>query len=143
MDAIGIRTEFVKQKWPDTLKEARAGKVVAWQLGGIAAVREGESFLNHLYSKMIGSSNYGNFRLPEYDRLFEQAQRLPDGPGRNKLYRQLGDYHYTYAPAMLGVYRYSSVLLHPWVQGWKSHSFEQYPWTYLDIDARTRAAADK
>jgi ABC-type transport system substrate-binding protein len=65
MDDIGIRTEFVKQKWPDTLKEARAGKVVAWQLGGIAAVREGESFLNHLYSKMIGTSNYGNFRMPE------------------------------------------------------------------------------
>jgi ABC-type transport system substrate-binding protein len=141
MDAIGIRTEFVKQKWPETLKEARGGKVVAWQLGGIAAVREGESFLNHLYSKMIGTSNYGNFRLPEYDRIFEQAQLLPDGPERNKLYRKLSDYHYTHAPAMLGVFRYSNVLLHPWVQGWKLHSFEQHPWWYLDIDAARRAAA--
>ena len=140
MDAIGIRTEFVKQKWPDTLKEARGGKVVAWQLGGIAAVREGESFLNHLYSKMIGSSNYGNFRLPEYDRLFERAQLLPDGPERNKVYRQLADYHYTYAPVMLGVYRISNALLHPWVQGWKSHAFEQYPWWYLDIDPAKRGA---
>ncbi|MBK7469443.1 MAG: hypothetical protein IPI73_01255 [Betaproteobacteria bacterium] len=141
MDAIGIKTDFVKQKWPDTLKEARAGKVVAWQLGGIAAVREGESFLNHLYSKMIGTSNYGNFRLAEYDRIFEQAQLLPDGPERNKLYRKLADYHYTHAPAMLGVFRYSNVLLHPWVMGWKSHSFEQYPWWYLDIDAARQAAA--
>ena len=141
MDAIGIRTDFVKQKWPDTLKEARAGKVVAWQLGGIAAVREGESFLNHLYSKMIGTSNYGNFRLAEYDRIFEQAQLLPDGPERNKLYRKLADYHYTHAPAMLGVFRYSNVLLHPWVMGWKSHSFEQYPWWYLDIDPARQAAA--
>ncbi|MEO8134718.1 MAG: ABC transporter substrate-binding protein [Betaproteobacteria bacterium] len=143
MDAIGIRTDFVKQKWPETLKEARGGKVVAWQLGGIASVREGESFLNHLYSKMIGSSNYGNFRLAEYDKLFEQAQLLPDGPERNRLYRKLSDYHYTHAPAMLGVFRYSNVLLHPWVQGWKSHSFEQYPWWYLDIDLARRAAVEK
>ena len=134
MDATGIRTEFVKQKWPETLKEARTGKVVAWQLGGIAAVREGESFLNHLYSKMVGVSNYGNFRLAEYDKLFEQAQLLPDGPERNKVYRKLSEYHYTYAPVMLGVYRYSSVLLHPWVRGWKSHSFHQFPWWQLDID---------
>ena len=141
MDAVGIRTEFVKQKWPETLKEARGGKVVAWQLGGIAAVREGESFLNHLYSKMIGSSNYGNFSLPEYDRIFEQAQLLPDGAERNKLYRKLADYHYTHAPAMLGVFRYSNALLHPWVLGWKSHSFLQYPFWLLDIDSTKRAAA--
>ena len=144
MDVIGIRTDFVKQKWPDTLKEARAGKVVAWQLGGIASVREGESFLNHLYSKMIGTSNYGNFRLAAYDQLFEKAQLLPDGPERNKLYRQLADYHYTHAAAMLGVFRYSNVLLHTWVIGWKSHAFEQFPFAHLDIDlARRNAAAGK
>ena len=143
MDAIGIKTEFVKQKWPDTLKEARTGKVVAWQLGGIASVREGESFLNHLYSKMIGVSNYGNFKLPEYDRIFEAAQLLPDGPERNKLYRKLADYHYTYAPLMLGVFPYSNLLIHPWVQGWKPHSFFQYPFWYLDIDVARRTAASK
>jgi ABC-type transport system substrate-binding protein len=143
MDAIGIRTDFVKQKWPDTLKEARAGKVVAWQLGGIAAVREGESFLNHMYSKMIGASNYGNFRLDAYDKLFEKSQLLPDGPERNRIYRQLADYHYNYASAMLGVFRYSNILLHPWVIGWKPHAFEQYPFWHLDLDLAKRAAATK
>jgi ABC-type transport system substrate-binding protein len=138
MDAIGIRTDFVKQKWPDTLKEARAGKVVAWQLGGIASAREGESFLNHLYSKMIGTTNYGNFKLDAYDKLFEKSQLLPDGPERNRIYRQLADYHYNYAAAMLGVFRYSNVLLHPWMLGWKSHAFEQYPFAYLDIDLAKR-----
>ena len=125
------------------MKEARAGKVVAWQLGGIAAVREGESFLNHMYSKMIGASNYGNFRLDAYDRLFEKSQLLPDGPERNRIYRQLADYHYNYASAMLGVFRYSNLLLHPWVVGWKPHAFEQYPFWHLDIDLAKLAAATK
>ena len=99
------------------------------------------SIFNHLHSKMIGVANYGNFRLPEYDKIFEAAQLLPDGPERNKLYRKLGEYHYTYAPVMLGVFRYTSVLVHPWVQGWKTHSFMQFPWWYLDIDESKRAAA--
>ena len=47
---------------------------------------------------------------------------------------------FTHAPAMLGVFRYSNVLLHPWVQGWKSHSFLQYPFWYLDIDPARQAA---
>jgi hypothetical protein len=89
-------------------------------LGGIAAA-EGESFLNHLYSKMIGTSNYGNFGWPSTTG-YSSRRSFPDGPERIKLYRKLADYHYTHAPAMLGVFRYSNVLLHPWVMGWKSHS---------------------
>lgn len=141
LDFVYVPSDFVNRVISDgKLKPeyARQGiqwlRVVAWQLGGIASVREGESFINHLYSKRIGVSNYGNFRLPEYDKIFEAAQLLPDGPERNKLYRKLADYHFTYAPAVLGVFRYSNLLLHPWVQGWKPHSFLQYPFWQLDID---------
>ena len=39
--------------------------------------------------------------------------------------------------------RYSNVLVHPWLHGWKPHSFMQYPFMYLDIDTAKRAAATK
>jgi hypothetical protein len=32
LDDIGIRVEMVKEKWPDTLKKAREGKVQFWTL---------------------------------------------------------------------------------------------------------------
>lgn len=41
---------------------------------------------------------------------------------------------------ILDVFHYSNVLLHPWVQGWKVHSFEQFPWWFLDIDAAKQVA---
>jgi hypothetical protein len=42
---------------------------------------------------------------------------------------------------MLGVFQYSSVLLQPWVQGWKVHAFLRHPWMFLDIDSTKLAAA--
>ena len=35
MRGIGVRIEFVKQKWPDLLKMARAGQLQMWQVGWI------------------------------------------------------------------------------------------------------------
>ena len=140
MDAIGIQMEFILQKWPDTLKMAKAGKVMMWGLGGAASVRDGEQFLTQLYSKYIDYSNMSRFRMDSYDKLFELAQTLPDGPERNKIYRALSDHFVTYAPVLFSTYRVANALVYPWVQGWKMNSFNQYPFTYLDIDAARRKA---
>jgi oligopeptide transport system substrate-binding protein len=143
MDGIGIKIEFILQKWPDTLKAAKAGKVMMWGLGGSAAVRDGEQFLTQLYSKYIDYSNLSRFRMDSYDRLFERAQTLPDGPERNKVYRALSDHFVTYAPVLFDTYRISNALVYPWVQGWKMHSFYQFPFIYLDIDVAGQKAVLK
>ena len=127
MDGIGIKMEFISQKWPDTLKAAKNGQVMMWGLGGSAAVRDGEQFLTGLYSKYIGYSNFSRFRMKSYDDLFERAQALPDGPERNKVYRMLSDHVVTYAPLLLNTYRISNVLVYPWVQGWKQNTLNQFP----------------
>ena len=143
MDGIGIKIEFVQQKWPDTLKMAKAGKVMMWSLGGTAAVRDGEQFLTGLYSKYIDYSNFSRFRMKSYDELFERAQALPDGPERNKVYRMLSDHSVTYAPILFNTYRIANVLVYPWVQGWKINTLNQYPFLYLDIDSVKQKAALK
>ncbi|MEP6701534.1 MAG: ABC transporter substrate-binding protein [Betaproteobacteria bacterium] len=140
MDAIGIKIEFVLEKWPETVKAAKAGKVMMWGLGGSAAVRNGEDFLTQLYSKYIDYSNFSRFKMDSYDKLFEQAQTLPDGPERNKLYRAMSDHFVTYAPVLFNTYQVLSVLVRPWVLGWKMHSFNQYPFLYLDIDLAKQKA---
>jgi oligopeptide transport system substrate-binding protein len=143
MDAIGVKMEFVLQKWPDTLNAAKAGKVMMWGLGDQASVRDGEQFLTGLYSKYIDYSNFSRFRMDSYDRLYELAQTLPDGPERNKVYRALSDHFVTYAPVLFSTNRIANVLVHPWVQGWKMHSFDQYPFFYLDIDVAKQKPALK
>jgi ABC-type transport system substrate-binding protein len=141
MDAIGIRTEFVKQKWPDLLKMSQAGKLQMWQLGRTQAVRDGGTGLELLTTKNIANTmNDSRFSLPEYDRLFELSRALPDSPERSALYRKMSELALAYAPVVMGVYRYENVLAYPWVLGYKRNAFLMHPWQYMDIDVARRSA---
>ena len=53
-----------------------------WQLGNINTTPDGFGFFGLLYGRNAGFSNLARFKLPEYDRLYEQARALPDGAER-------------------------------------------------------------
>jgi ABC-type transport system substrate-binding protein len=134
MAAIGIRIDFLKQKWPDLLKMGRAGKLQMWPLGWINTYGEGDAFMQLLYSKNIGQSNYSRFALPEYDELYRKSKRLPGGPERDALYRRMAELVAAYNPWDLGVYRIENTLVRPWVIGYKKHINREHAWQFLDID---------
>jgi ABC-type transport system substrate-binding protein len=133
--AVGIRVEFVKQKFPDTYKAARAGQLQMWGLSNTATTTEGYGFLGLLYGGNAGSSNLSRFDLPAFNRLYEASRKLPDGPPRTKLFREMSELVTAYAPWMLDVYRYENVVVYPWVVGFKYSGIYQHPWPYLDIDS--------
>jgi oligopeptide transport system substrate-binding protein len=134
MDAIGIRITFLKQKWPELNKMSEAGQLMMWNLAWITSLPDGDSFYSVLYSKNIGTSNDARLRLPEFDRLYEDARKRPDGPQRNAIYRKLTELVQNYAPWVLGDYPYSNVLAQPWLKGYKQHPFVKNEWKYYDID---------
>jgi len=136
MDAIGIRLNFMHQKWPDLLKLGRAAKLQMWSVGWMTVVPDGDIFYQLLYGKNIGQANYSRFNLPEFDRIYEQTKALPDSPQRTALYRKLAELADAYTPWHPGVTRIENVLVSPWVQGYKKHDYLRFPWKYLDIDAR-------
>ena len=139
MDAIGIKIEFVKQKWPDLLKMSQGGQLQMWQLGRLSGVRDGGAQLELLYSKNIANTmNDARFSLAEYDRLFEQSKLLPDSPERTALYRKMSELALAYSPWVLGIYRYECLVAYPWVLGFKRHAFFAHPWKYLDVDLAKR-----
>ncbi len=142
MDAVGIRIEFVKQKWPDLLKMSQAGQLQMFRLGRSITLRDGGVALEILYGKNIANGmNDARFKLPEFDRLFEQARVLPDSPERTRLYEKMSELAGAYMPLMLGTYRYRSELAQPWLLGFNPDAFFPEPWKYLDIDlARQKAA---
>jgi len=141
MDAIGIRVEFIKQKWPDLLKMSQAGKLQMWTVGRSTGIRDGGVNLEILVSRNIQSTmNDSRFNLPEYDRLFDQARLLPDSPERSALYRKMSELAGGYAPLVLGVYRYENLVAYPWVLGYKQNAFMVHPWKYLDLDLARRNA---
>jgi ABC-type transport system substrate-binding protein len=139
MKTIGIRIEFLKQKWPDLIKMGKAGKLQMWRIGWITQYGEGDAFAQLLYSKNIGQTNYSRFALPQYDALYRQSRRLPDGPERNRVYRSMSELVAAYNPWWLGVYTIENTLLQPWVLGYKKHAYMEHPWKYLDVDPAQRA----
>ena len=141
LNAIGLRVDFVKQKWPDLLKSARLGQLQMWQLGNINTTPDGFGFFGLLYGRHAGFSNLARFQLPAYDRLYEQARAMPDGPARLALERKMSELVNAYAPWVLTAFRYESVLVQPWLRGFKYNPTFQYPFAYLDVDGGGADAA--
>jgi ABC-type transport system substrate-binding protein len=140
MTRIGIRVDFLVQKWPDLLKMGRAGKLQMWPVGWITQYNEGDAFMQLLYSKNIGQSNYSRFTLPEYDELYRQTKRIPAGPERTALYKRMAELVNAYNPWDLGVWRIENTLVRPWVDGYKKHAFNEHAWKYYDVDVGRQKA---
>jgi ABC-type transport system substrate-binding protein len=141
MDDIGVKLEIVKAKWPDILKQARAGKVQFWQLGNAASEPDADSWMSLLYGPNH-EQNFGRFKLPEYDRLYEKARAMPDGPERTKLYQEMTKLIIAYAPWRINTHRIRTDMWYPWVIGYIRSPIITYNfWKYIDIDLdRARTA---
>jgi oligopeptide transport system substrate-binding protein len=140
MDAVGIRIEFTKQKFPDTLKMGLAGQLQMWGLANTNANDNGSGFLDLLYGPHKGMSNIGRFDLPEFNALYDRAKKMPNGPERVALYREMSKLVVAYAPWVLHTYRIENIVVHPWVQGYKYNTYDPNPWMYLDLDLAQRRA---
>ena len=138
MTAIGVRLDFVKQKWPDLLKMGRAGKLQMWPVGWITTYGEGDAFMQIMYGPNSGQSNLARFVNAEYDELYRASKLVRDGPERNAIYRKMANILAAYTPWDIGVYRYTNTLVRPWMLGYKRHVYFEHPWKYLDIDLARR-----
>jgi ABC-type transport system substrate-binding protein len=140
LNSIGLRVDFSNQKFADNLKAARLGQLQMWFLGNISTTTEGFGFLGLLYGGHAGFSNLSRFRLPEFDKLYEEARAMPDGPARTKILQRMSELVSVYAPWNLHAYRYENVLVQPWLVGYKYNAFDRHPWRYYDVDLKRRKA---
>ncbi len=135
MDAIGVRMTFDKvEKMPELRKQAQNGRIQMMTYGWIADYPDGENFLQLFWSKSIGGSNYTMFAMPEFDKLYEKIKIMPDSPERTALYRRMVHMLWVYNPWRVNTLKQGTILIQPWLLGFKKHPFGHEPWRYLDID---------
>jgi len=116
------------------LKMAHNGKIQIWQLANTATSTNGYAVLGLLYGPNAGLANLSRFKLPEFDRLYDESRKLPDGPDRAKLVGEMSKLVAAYSPWKLTAYRIENITVYPWVIGLKYNPFNQNPFQYLDID---------
>jgi ABC-type transport system substrate-binding protein len=141
LDAIGLRVEFVKQKWPELLKMGRAGQLQMWNVGWINNTGDGNAFVQLLYGPNAAQSNLARFKNAEYDELYRASKRLRPGPERDRLFAKMAEIGAAYTPWELGVYRIENTLVRPWVLGYKKNIYLEHAWKFLDFDAARAAGA--
>jgi len=138
MDAIGIRLSFRKDKLAELRKLHRAGKIQLMSEGWNADYPDGENFMQLLYGPNAGQENAARFKLPEFDRLYEETRNLPDSPERLAKFRRMTELVIAYAPWRLTHHLEEKDLVQPWVENYLKHSFQASSWIYADIDAKKR-----
>jgi oligopeptide transport system substrate-binding protein len=133
LDAIGLRIEFKKDKLPELRKMARLGKIPMRGDGWNADYPDAENFMQLLYGPNAGQENQAQFDLPEFNRLYDEARKLPDSPERTKLFDRMTDLVIAYAPWRLTVHILEDHLLHASVANYKPHPIRSQVWQYVDI----------
>ncbi len=135
MARIGIRMNFNKvEKRPELRRLAKDGLIQMFTYGWIADYPDGENYLQLFTTKSIGGANYALFSLPEYDALYEKVRVMPDSADRTALYQRMVRLLWVYNPWRVNTLKRGTILIQPWVLGYKKHPFSSEPYRYLDVD---------
>ena len=137
-EAIGVRMDGQKEKFPELLKLEKQCKLFSRTDAWIADYPDGDNFMQLWYGPNIKQSNNGCVTMPEYDALYRKSVRVPPGPEREALYRDMFRLLEVYAPMRLTVSRYRNQLIQPRVLGYKKHPIMSSTWQYLDVAAEPR-----
>jgi ABC-type transport system substrate-binding protein len=132
---IGIKVEFKQAKWPENLRNVRAGNYMVWGVGSSAASPDGQPAFDRGASIHKGGQNLARFNNKEFDAIYERMSVIPDGPEREQLFYQGKRLLAAYAPYNNGVHRILTDLAWPWLAGFRRPPYWLAWWQYVDIDA--------
>jgi ABC-type transport system substrate-binding protein len=134
MDAIGLRMDFRVNQWPENAKNARAGKLMMWQLGWSASAPDADTFFAIAFGPNKGSPNYARFENRDYDRLYGIQRTTGDGPEREQAMFELKRLFVTYMPYKVHGHRFVNDVMHPWLVGYRRHPYSRDFFKYVDVD---------
>lgn len=140
MGDVQIRTRFLVAKWPEQLKQARAGKVMMWGVASSSSTPDGQGVFQRYHGKQAGGQNMARFRLPALDAIYDRMDVLPDGPERLALLNQAKKLAVAYMPYKAHVHRIVTDLAQPWVVGYRRPLFWNDWWQMVDIDLSKKPA---
>jgi oligopeptide transport system substrate-binding protein len=143
LSAVGIKVEFQVQRFPEKLKAALAGQL---QMAGFSYAQDtADGFMASFYGPNAGvAGNLARFANAQFDALYLQSRRVPEGADRDKLYEEMTTLLAAYSPWCLSAFRISNTVVAPRVRGYKKSAHLLIPsWRYLDIAMQPAAPREQ
>jgi ABC-type transport system substrate-binding protein len=137
LDAVGLRVAFDVSTWPELLKKSRAGTLMMWGYAWSATSPDGGFFLAIAYGPNKGEANDPRFELAAFDRVYERALSMPDGPEREAVLRQGKDLLVAYMPFKVHSHRIAMDLVQPGTKHYWRHPFMRDIWRFVDVEPTT------
>ncbi len=136
MDSIKIQMVTKTMTFADGIKAEKQCKTMFKGSAWVADYPDAENFMQLFYGKNIHVTNNGCFKHPEYDRLYEQTQRMKPSPERDALYKQMSRIVEVNMPVYVTHVRYRNIVAQPRVIGFKKHPILPSEWMYMDINSK-------
>lgn len=136
LDSIKIRMTTKAMPFAEALKLEKQCKTMFKTSAWIADYPDADNFMQLFYGKNIKITNNGCVKIPEYDRLYEQAQKMIPSPERDAIYAKMSRLLEVYMPVQVIGARYRNILAQPRVIGFKKHPILPAEWMYIDIDLK-------
>ncbi len=133
--AVGVKSEFRTAQWQENIKASRAGRLMMWNTGWVAALPDASYFLDVMYGPNKGMSNHARMDLPALNALHERQRALPDGPERFALVQQALKLGLVYMPMKATNHPINSWLTHAGVEGFVPHPFIRDYWRFMTVES--------
>ena len=141
MEKIGIVVTPNFNNWPTFLEKLERRQVQIYQLAWMADYPDAENFLQLFYGPNSSPSpNHCNYVNPDFDRLYEQARILQDGPERTALYQKMCAIIIEDCPWLMTMLPLDHLMNHRWLSNYKYHDFPYGMIKYYKVDPADRRA---
>ena len=139
MGEIGIRIKINFNTWPELIRKVKSGLVQMYGMSWFADYPDAENFFQLLYgpNKSPGP-NGANYDNTEFNKLFEIATRLQQGPERKILYEKLNRIVAEQVPWIFGIHRKKYYLGQKWLKNFRHMEFDWTRANYLNIDTKIK-----
>jgi ABC-type transport system substrate-binding protein len=140
MEPIGVVIRPSFNNWPTFLKKIEQRRAQMFLMNWVADYPDPENFLQLFYGpNATPGANRTNYRNVEFDRLYEQAGTLLEGPEKRALYARMERLVMEDCPWLCLHHTVSFGLRHPWLTNYKRHDFPYGMTKYFKIDDAARA----
>lgn len=137
---VGIVVKANFQTFTAFLKRVESGNFQMSNAGWMADYPDAENFYQLAYGpNETPGPNSSGYKNPEYDRLFEKARFMQNGPERFALFKQMHEILREDLPLVFTENDIAFGMYQQWVKNLKRNMMVDAPYMYLDIDVARKA----